>query len=307
MLTLLGKDTGEDSDGIEDEQLHTLPCYHLLDSNDNIVPPTYVIPKHLLTSPLAPSPAKETTSPQGAKNSDMGGEFGDTTFCTPGSAEDQSRVNGCVRNLEAENSDRTSPNLNNLISKVPNSGITRTITNGEQSQKELTGDKVPGGQNFGDQNLPNNLTDKTAGDPQSVQHKQQQSNVFFSNNQVISNGHNGDITQSKFPWYLNTRVQSSEVFKGEVNGYIREINPGSNDARQELVLNNTQAKKSDAYNFLTKFMNGKNYAELVNGRGNIPHGYNPFPLYPGFAMNGFHTNGLRWSYTFLAVFFNLQG
>ncbi|XP_046863763.1 DNA N6-methyl adenine demethylase-like isoform X2 [Xenia sp. Carnegie-2017] len=54
VLTLLNEETRDNVNTEVDEQLHTLPCYHLLDDNDNIVPPNYILPNHLVTSPLKP-------------------------------------------------------------------------------------------------------------------------------------------------------------------------------------------------------------------------------------------------------------
>lgn len=76
VLTLLGKTEKETGD----EQLHSLPCYQLLDANANVLPPNYVIPKHLLKSPMAPHPTSsdDNNSLSGVTNHERKNENNNT-------------------------------------------------------------------------------------------------------------------------------------------------------------------------------------------------------------------------------------
>ncbi|CAB4005227.1 Methylcytosine dioxygenase TET2 [Paramuricea clavata] len=295
VLTLLGKDARKNTNCEEDEQIHSLPLYHLLDNNDNVVPPNYAIPEHLLSSPMAPSPLKEVASSQGAENSDFVELFnGNRTFCTPQFSEGQNAGNinprvpnpVLVSNFEYRNS-------NADMSKVPNSGITNNVS-GELRKELFPGDNVPRG-------LENDLLNKPVNGYHNALQKPQHSSDFAPNYSITSNGYNRDFLRPKFPGDIYPRVQNSEVLNGRVNGYhdlqetnpgLREGNPGNSAQDQERILNGSHVKQTEAYDFLTKFMNGKNRPGFVNGLGNVTHGYNDIPLYPGFIMNGFHSNGL---------------
>ena len=266
MLTLLGKEAREDATGDVDEQLHTLPCYHLLDNNDNIVPPNYVIPKHLLTSPLAPSPLKAMTSPQDAEHSD--GLF---------------------------NSGKTNPSIQN--------GFANNIANGyyRQHPEELYPgdnvpvDKVPRDVNSGDLNsnkVNNQLETGSVKGSVNGYHIALENQAYLHN--ATSNGYSQDILRRQFPEDLFSRVQNPGVLNGGVNGHHdhtpREANPGNSVLVQDPILNCTKVKPNEASDFLLKFMDAKNQPGYIYPWENGPPGYTaPFPH--RVTMNGIHGNG----------------
>ena len=334
-MTLLGKDARKNEDIEEDEQLHSLPLYHLLDDNDNIVPPNYVIPKHLLTSPIAPSPVKEIASPQVAEHSDIPDLFCAQQFPE---ASNTGNINPGVHNPLDRDSDTKAPgvqnsesrnsavsnfghqNLNVEMSKLPNSVYTNNVMNSAQRQKEhFAGDNVHVRENSGNQNASNDLRNSLVNKPTNGYHnalqKQHHSGEFATSNSIASNSYSQEFLKAHLPGYLFPTVQKPGVSSDRVNGYrdVRETTLGIGEANpvasrtypvvgemnvrnifpgQDRILNSTQAKHSDAFDFLTKYMNGNKHPGHDSRWGNAAQGYDGFPLYTGLAANGYHVNGL---------------
>lgn len=330
MLTLLGKDAGQNKDIEMDEQLHSLPLYHLLDDNDNIAQPNYVIPKHLLTSPMAPSPVKEITSPQVADHSDTVDLLRDQQFPESNII---GNINPGVHDILDRNSDMKAPgvqnsqhrnstvsnfghqNLNLKMSNIPNSGYANNVMNGGQPQKEhFPGDNVPVRTNSDSNCLQNSLLNKpTNGDNNALQ-KQHHSGEFATSNSVTSNSYSQEFLKAQFPGYpfptgQNPGISAVNGFRdirettpgiGEMNPNPRETNDGARktnvnmgnntDTGQERILNGSHSKPMGAFDFFSKYMNGNKHPGHVNRWGNDTQGYNGFPFYP--AANGFHVNGM---------------
>lgn len=340
MLTLLGKDARKNEDVEDDEQLHSLPFYHLLDENDNIVPPNYVIPKHLLTSPMAPSPAKEITSPEVAEHSDIADLSGAQQFPEFSNTGD---INPLVHNLPDQNSDTKAPgvqNSENRNSVVSNFGhqtlnieMSKLPNFGFANREQYAGDNVPVRANSGNQNVNNGLQNSLMNKPVNGYHsalqKQHRSGEFATSNSVASNSYSQEFLKTQFPGYLFPTVQNLGTSNGRVNGYhdVRETTPGIRETTlgmgetnpgpletnpvaprtnpvvgqmsmgsivpgQRRIVNGTQAEQTDAFDFLTKYVNGNKHPGHVNRWGNAPQGYNGFAFHPGLAPNGFHVNGL---------------
>ncbi len=249
---------------------------------------------------MAPSPVNEIASPQEAENSDVVElSNGNRTFCTPQFPEGQNASNINPSVLKPGNPNFEYQNSNVEISKIPNSAITNNVINGAQTRKELfLSDNVPRELNVGNQNVSseNYLLNKPVNGYHNALQNPHHPDNFASNNPATLNGYSRDFPPSKFPGENFPRVQNSEVLNGRVNGChetnlgLRKTNLGNSTTEQERIFNQTEVKQSEAHDFLSKFMNGKNYPEFVNRWGNVTHGYNGIPLYPGFAINGFHAN-----------------
>ena len=243
---------------------------------------------------MAPVPLKEHMSPLVAENSDdVDLVDSNRTFYTPQYCEGQ---NAGIMNSRITNPENLNPGVVSFgyrnsgaeISKIPNSVVTNNVVKDGQTRQELfPGAEVSKGASHGEQSIRNNEQNGLLNKPVNGYH-----NLFHNPNLPPAN-----IARPKFHVDLFPKVQNSEMLNGRVNGChdIRETNPSLRETNPESggperMLNNI-VKQRDAHAFLARFMNGTNHPEIINRLGNVTYGYNGIPVYPGFEMNGFHTNG----------------
>ncbi|XP_028405021.1 uncharacterized protein LOC114527532 [Dendronephthya gigantea] len=269
VLTLLGEDARKQTNSDDLEQIHSLPCYHLLDNNNNVVPPSYVIPNHMLMSPKASSPLKGNTSSHDAEFADI-------------------ELNGSMNSSNQQFPEDHPSGFTTPKANKPEGGIS------EDQSPSSSRENVPRGVNSGYHNFNNSLQN---GLPYKEMNGQNHSNSsgFVPKPSVISNGYNQDILEKQFAGNVFPTVQNPGVSNGgRVNGYHdpRGLNPGNAVPEREQIFNGSAVKQSDASDFFTKLVNGNSYPGVVDRWGNVIPGYNGHFLCPASAMNGFHSNEL---------------
>lgn len=317
-MTLLGKDA-RDGTGSEDcEQLHCLPCYRLLDNNDNAVPPNYVIPKHLFTSPIAPVSAKESELHESTLNTDVD----ELLSHLP---EDQNPRDINPRALYAGNRNFSIDHFGKVrkelfpLDKGPNGSNLGSISSdgqksgnpklGQSGKEVFTDNSVPRLSNLGAQN---ELLSKPVNshlqafprlsDPLDVLPMVKTPQVF-----------NGRINGYHYARGMNPELRVTNPSLRQTNPIGRETNPSvgkmtpklwdantiSSTSTQAHVFNNSGVKQSEAYDFLATFVNNKEHPGFVNRWDNvIPGNASKHCLYPGYAIKnvpmslGSHQNGL---------------
>lgn len=71
---MLKKNTENDEEKNNSEQLHSLPCYQLLDENENVAPANYVIPVHMRKSSLIPNHSNDNNATPDAPSLEKNGQ-----------------------------------------------------------------------------------------------------------------------------------------------------------------------------------------------------------------------------------------